>query len=129
MIAGVFGALGVLKGAFGAHWLPGYLDGIGLGGDEVANRVRTFEIGVRYQLYHALALLAVGTLAMRAATNYLTAAGIAFVLGIAIFSGLLYTIALTGIKILGAIVPLGGLSFIVGWIMLIFAARHCGEDL
>jgi uncharacterized membrane protein YgdD (TMEM256/DUF423 family) len=121
LLAGILGAAGVALGAFGAHSLPGLLSGWQLDDAEIAKRLDTFEKGARYQMYHVLALLAVGLLALHRPAAALNVAGVAFVLGILIFSGLLYAIVFTGIKPLGAIVPLGGTALIVGWIALAVA--------
>ena len=100
-------------GAFGAHGLKSRL-----GPDMLA----VFETGVRYQLYHALALLAVGWAAARWSHPLINASGWAFGAGIVLFSGSLYLLALTGIRSLGAITPLGGLAFIAGWACLALGA-------
>jgi uncharacterized membrane protein YgdD (TMEM256/DUF423 family) len=121
VLAGILGATGVAVGAFGAHSLPGLLSHWQLEEQEVAKRLDTFEKGVRYQMYHVLALLVVGLLALHRTGPALTTAGVSYVAGILIFSGLLYAIVLTGVKPLGAIVPLGGMAFIVGWIALAVA--------
>ncbi|MBD3881109.1 DUF423 domain-containing protein [Phormidium tenue FACHB-886] len=107
-IAALCGGLSVAGGAFGAHALQGKL---------TERALETFEIGVRYQMYHALALLLVALLLSRAEVNqpFLTTAGFAFIAGILIFSGSLYALSFSGIKWLGAIAPLGGLAFLVGW--------------
>jgi uncharacterized membrane protein YgdD (TMEM256/DUF423 family) len=123
VIAGVTGALGVATGAFGAHGMPSWLEKSGLAPDEVARRMETLEIGVRYQMYHALALLGVGLLAQRGGGRGLLFAGAAFLLGTALFSGLLYVLAVTGIKTVGVIVPVGGVLLIAGWVCLVWAAR------
>ncbi|NEQ12190.1 MAG: DUF423 domain-containing protein, partial [Moorea sp. SIO4E2] len=83
-----------------------------------------FQTGARYQMYHALALMLVALLLSRAevAQTSLTVAGSAFIAGIAIFSGSLYALSLTGIKWLGAIAPLGGAALILGWGCLAIAA-------
>ena len=83
-----------------------------------------FETGARYQMYHALALLVVALLLSRAQSPSVTlvASGWLFIIGVAIFSGSLYALSLTGVKILGAITPLGGAAFIAGWGALAFAA-------
>ncbi len=110
----VLGGLGVALGAFGAHGLEQRVP---------PERLATFEIGVRYHMYHALALLAVAWLAARwPGTSLVTAAGWLFVAGVVIFSGSLYALTLTGIRTLGAITPLGGLAFIAGWTCLALAA-------
>jgi uncharacterized membrane protein YgdD (TMEM256/DUF423 family) len=121
LLAGIFGGLGVAIGAFGAHSLPGLLSSWQLDTEEIDRRLVTFEKGARYQMYHALALLAVGLLALHRPTPALTVAGLSFLVGIVLFSGLLYAIVFSGVKILGAFVPIGGLAFIVGWIAVAVA--------
>lgn len=114
-IAAVFGGFSVAAGAFGSHALR----------DRLTERsLEIFETGSRYQMYHALALLAVGILMSRAeaAPSTLPAAGFAFIAGSVIFSGSLYALSLSGIKWLGAIAPLGGACFILGWVCLAIAA-------
>lgn len=111
--AGLLGATGVAVGAFGAHGLPGYLESAGYEAGEVAKRVETLVTGTRYQLYAALALLAIGLAGQAPAFRWpfrlLTA-------GAVIFSGLLYVLAIVeGFRWLGAVVPLGGLAMIAGW--------------
>lgn len=105
--------LGVALGAFGAHGLRKRLS---------ADMLAVFEIGVRYQLYHALALLGAGAAAARLAPGALGAAGILFVIGTLVFSGSLYVLALSGRKWLGAVTPLGGLALLAGWACLAQAA-------
>ena len=83
----------------------------------------TFETAARYQMYHALALLAVGWLVERGHPRA-GLAGRLFIAGIALFSGSLYLLTLAGLRWMGAITPLGGASFIVGWIVLAFAPRR-----
>jgi uncharacterized membrane protein YgdD (TMEM256/DUF423 family) len=106
--------LGVMLGAFGAHGLKSRVS---------ADLLIVFETGVRYQMYHSLALLAVGLAAQRWPGSWIQAAGWLFVAGIVIFSGSLYLMTFTGVKWLGAITPLGGVAFILGWIALAMAAR------
>ncbi|MBO1350923.1 MAG: DUF423 domain-containing protein [Hormoscilla sp. GUM202] len=114
-IASIYGALGVGAGAFASHALKDRL---------TEKALSIFETGARYQMYHALALLMVALLLSRAEASqtFIVAGGWAFVVGIAIFSGSLYALSLTGIKWLGAITPLGGTSLIIGWICLAVAA-------
>ena len=100
-------------GAFGAHALAPML--------QATNRTDTFETAVKYQMYHTLALLAVGLLLFRVESPALQVAAWAFFIGILIFSGSLYTLCLTGITWLGAITPIGGLALIVGWGALFYA--------
>ncbi|MFD3000975.1 DUF423 domain-containing protein [Pontibacter toksunensis] len=113
LIATVFGALTVAIGAFGAHALGPML--------RETNRVDTFETAVKYQMYHTLALLAVGLLLFRVEHPALQVAAWCFFLGILIFSGSLYTLCITGITWLGAITPIGGTAMIVGWGALFYA--------
>lgn len=111
VIAALFGLLSVMLGAFAAHGLKAKLS---------ASALSAFETGVHYQMYHALALLAVvGVLRWLGPTTTLVAAGWAFVLGVVLFSGSLYGLALGGPRWLGPVTPLGGLSFMLGWCLLL----------
>lgn len=112
--AATLAGLAVALGAFASHGLKAKLD---------HHALEIFETGARYQMYHALGLLLVGLLAGRASapSNFLTFAGIAFIIGIALFSGSLYALSLSGIKILGAITPIGGAAFLAGWLCLAIA--------
>ena len=112
------GALAVLLGAFGAHSLPKYLAAIDVSGVEAVRRLANWETAARYQMYHALALLVVGLLAQQRSKRCLHLAGLAMFVGTLIFSGCLYALVLTGVKVLGAIVPIGGMLLIVGWVAL-----------
>ncbi|WP_084007139.1 DUF423 domain-containing protein [Salisediminibacterium beveridgei] len=115
MLAGVSGFLFVALGAFGAHALNDKLEAMGY--------KATFETGVQYHMVHTLALVAVAILMSHlSTTGLLTASGWAFIVGIILFSGSLYTLSLTGIRIFGAITPLGGVAFLAGWILLVVAA-------
>ena len=106
--------VGVALGAFGAHGLK----------ERVATDLLViFETAVRYHMYHALALLAVGWAVSRNAARILQAAGWLFTIGIVLFSGSLYVMTLTGARWLGAITPLGGVAFLVGWVLLARGAR------
>lgn len=108
------GLLAVALGAFGAHALKNRLD-------EYAQGV--YQTAVLYQFVHTLALLACALLMLFASKSQaLTVAGMAFMLGIVIFSGSLYGLSLSGVRILGAITPIGGLAFIIGWAALFIAA-------
>jgi len=116
LAGGVFGLLGVVAGAAGVHTLRNTLDPAALG---------TFETAVRFQMYHAIVLLAVGLLAGRWRRGLVTLAGALFTAGILVFSGSLYILAVTGIGAFGAVAPVGGLSLIAGWASLILGAiRH-----
>lgn len=105
----VFGFLAVAIGAFGAHGLKNVLDDYSMG---------IYKTGVEYHFWHSLALLGVGVLSRFSNPNILKYSGCAFSFGIIIFSGSLYLLAFTKIKWLGAITPIGGVSFMVGWILL-----------
>ena len=108
-----FAALGVIVGAFGAHALKTHIS---------PDMLMTFEVGVRYQIYHALGLIAVSWAASQWNSQLISVAGWLFVVGIVIFSGSLYILSLTGIRWLGAITPIGGLAFILGWLFLAWMA-------
>jgi len=119
LLGALAGATGVAAGAFGAHALsdPEVQARLQL----VPRDLETFETAVRYQMYHAPALVLAGLLSLRQPSRWSALAGWAFFLGILIFCGLLYGIVFSHVRILGAIVPLGGLSFIAGWIFLAIA--------
>src|SRR5262249_53161176 len=108
-LGAISAALAVAMGAFAAHGLRSRL---------AAEALATFETGARYHMYHALALLAVGWAAGRWPSAWVSAAGWLFVAGTVLFSGSLYLLAVTGVRALGAITPLGGLAFIAGWLAL-----------
>src|SRR6478736_5973943 len=110
-VGALMGFVGV--GAFGAHALRGRLS---------PDMLAIFETGVRYQMYHAIALLAVAAMMSRAEGRAVLVAGWSFIVGILIFSGSLYALALTGVTMLGAITPIGGLAFLAGWVALAIAA-------
>jgi uncharacterized membrane protein YgdD (TMEM256/DUF423 family) len=113
MAGGILGLLGVVAGAMGVHALRDTLD---------ARALSTFETGVRFQMYHALALLAVGLLAGQWKTGIVKLSGVLFTVGVVLFSGSLYILAITGIGVFGAIAPLGGLSLMAAWTSLIVGA-------
>ena len=109
--------LAVMLGAFGAHALQRHV---------TPERLATFEVGVRYQMYHALALLAVAWAAAQWPGGLTTGAGYCFLAGMLLFSGSLYLLVLTDTGWLGAVTPLGGLAFIAGWLLLAWAALKGG---
>lgn len=117
VIGAVFAALAVGSGAFGAHGLKERLER-----SAKPDAKEIYETAARYQMYHALALVLVGLMSLHGSARALDVAGVCFVVGILIFSGLLYALALGGPRILGAIVPIGGTAFIVGWLALAIAA-------
>jgi uncharacterized membrane protein YgdD (TMEM256/DUF423 family) len=109
----LFGVTAVAAGAFGAHALRERL---------APDLLDVFETGARYQMYHALALLAVAWAGSQWANGYVTAAGWLFTVGILVFSGSLYVLSISGIRWLGAITPIGGVAFLAGWVCLALAA-------
>lgn len=116
-------ALSVATGAFGAHGLkPRLAQDSSLSPEESAKRLDTYETAARYHMYHALGLMLVGLLAASGSNRSLDVAGWCFLAGILIFSGLCYALALGGPKYLGAIVPIGGVAFIAGWIAIAVGA-------
>jgi len=109
VIGAVFGFLGVAAGAFAAHGLRAMIP---------PDLLTVFETGARYQMYHALALLAVAWLSSDMPSRWITASGWLFVAGTVLFSGSLYALALTSNSHLGLITPFGGLAFLAGWMSL-----------
>jgi uncharacterized membrane protein YgdD (TMEM256/DUF423 family) len=115
-IAAIMAGTSVTAGAFASHALKPKLS---------ERAIEIFETGARYQMYHALALLLVALLLSRVeSSSALTAAGIAFITGILLFSGSLYGLSLSGTKWLGAITPIGGVAFLIGWGCVAIAARN-----
>ena len=106
MIGALSGLVSVAAGAFAAHGLKGKL---------AADDLAVFETAARYQMYHALALLAVAWLAESRRGWTIDAAGWCFVGGTVLFSGSLYILALSGVRWLGAVTPFGGVAFLIGW--------------
>jgi uncharacterized membrane protein YgdD (TMEM256/DUF423 family) len=113
LIGALAGVVGVALGAFGAHGLRGRLS---------PEMLAVFETGVRYHMYHALALLLTAAVMGRINGRFVAAAGWFFTAGIVLFSGSLYLLAATGITLLGAITPFGGVAFLIGWACLAVAA-------
>ncbi len=112
MTASILLALAVAIGAFGAHGLKAHLSN---------EMLQTYKTGVEYHFYHALGLLLIGVLSISFPSNLLNWSAILLTVGIILFSGSLYVLSITGVKWLGAITPLGGLSFIAGWVLLFLA--------
>jgi uncharacterized membrane protein YgdD (TMEM256/DUF423 family) len=117
-IGSLLALLGVAAGAFGAHALRARM---------TPDMLAVFETGVRYQLVHALALLAVAWACGRWPGRRSAAAGWLFIAGIVLFSGSLYLLALTGMRSFGAVTPVGGLAFMLGWACLAWSAAHAGR--
>ena len=120
-VAALLGAVGVVVGAFGAHALPGWLEARSVDPADIDHYVSVFETGARYHLIHAVALWGAGLWAKQQPGRWASVGIIAWLIGILVFSGCLYALALTGIKVLGAIVPLGGVALIFGWLCLAMA--------
>lgn len=114
MLGSISGFVSVAAGAFGAHGLKERLP---------EDLLAVFETGARYQMYHALALVLIGALATRSPSTSLNVAGWSMVVGTVVFSGSLYILAMSGIRWLGAITPIGGVAFLVGWLALAWASR------
>jgi len=114
-LGALFGLLAVIIGAFGAHGLEKTL---------TEHAISRYHTGVEYQFYHVMALLVLGVIASQLSTtpSLIQYSGIAFTLGIILFSGSLYLYALTGITRFGMITPIGGVAFIVGWVCLLIYA-------
>ena len=113
-LGAIFGGVGVALGAFGAHGLRTVV---------TPDRLAVFETGVRYHLVHALAILAAAWAAHVAGDSRAPRiAGALFAAGVVLFSGSLYALALTGVTMLGAVTPIGGLAFLLGWALLIAVA-------
>jgi len=119
IIAAALAAAGVMLGAFGAHALSGRIDDAAL---------RIWHTAVEYQLWHALAVLIVVGAAPRPLAGWWRTAAIAFVVGIALFSGSLYALALGAPHGIGALTPLGGVAFVGGWLALIAAWCSAARD-
>jgi uncharacterized membrane protein YgdD (TMEM256/DUF423 family) len=113
-MASVSGFLAVALGAFGAHGLKPLLS---------ADLLQVYQTGVQYHLLHTVVLLALGIWQLVQPQRWLDRAAIMMLLGIVLFSGSLYLLAVTGIRILGVITPFGGVSWLAAWLMLFMAAR------
>ena len=109
----ILGFIGVGIGAFGAHAFKPML--------EASGRVDTFETGVRYLFYHAIALVLVGVLSKEFPSKTINYSGYSFLFGVLIFSGSLFLICFTGIKVFGAVAPIGGTLMILGWALLFWS--------
>ncbi|MFZ6733094.1 DUF423 domain-containing protein [Undibacterium sp. Ji42W] len=112
-IAAVLMFIGVAAGAFGAHGLKQMLS---------ADMLAIWQTAVTYQMVHGLGMLGLGIMLQQQDNALLRKAAWAMLIGVMIFSGSLYALALTGVRILGAMTPLGGVAFLAGWAMLAWAA-------
>lgn len=120
LLGALSGFVAVVAGAFGTH---------ALGEALTPERLEVFETAARYQMYHALALLAVGSLARQRGCRATAAAGWLFAIGTVLFSGSLYALSLTGVRGLGAITPLGGAALLGGWLALAWAGARGGRAI
>lgn len=112
-IGAILGFLGVAGGAFGAHFLKQRL---------APDTLAIFEVGIRYQMYHVLALLFTVWLLGATQGNWATWAAYAFIAGIVVFSGSLYLLVFTRVKMWGAVTPIGGLLLLLGWAFIAVSA-------
>lgn len=112
---GMSAFVAVALGAFAAHGLKATLP---------ADLLATFEVGVRYQMYHALGMIGVGCLFGRHPSRLLAASGMLFLLGTVLFSGSLYVLATTGMRAIGIVTPFGGAAFLCGWVCFAIALRR-----
>ncbi|KZR57639.1 DUF423 domain-containing protein [Pseudobacillus badius] len=114
IIGAINAFLSVALGAFGAHGLEGKVE---------PKYLEIWKTGVQYQMFHAMGMIAVGILMGQVqASSMLNWSGWMMLIGTVIFSGSLYALTLSGVKVLGAITPIGGVAFLVGWVLLIVAA-------
>ena len=120
--------IGVALGAIGAHFVPDFLNSAHAENPDkaelVLRRMDNWKTAALYQMFHAIGMLVVGVISLTRPHRLLNFSGWMFLLGIILFSGLLYTLVLTEIRVLGAIVPLGGTSFIVGWVLVVLAGKQ-----
>jgi uncharacterized membrane protein YgdD (TMEM256/DUF423 family) len=119
MSAAVLGGLSVILGAFGAHALTQVFD---------AAQLAIWETAVRYQMYHALALLGIAVLAQVRPGVWLFRAAICMLVGVCLFSGSLYVLLFSGIRLIGIITPVGGVCLIAGWLSLCIGAYQQAKD-
>lgn len=118
VLSAVLGSTAVAFGAFGAHGLKSRLSSL----EDFAQRMAWWETAAHYHLVHAVLLAVVAYLAGRAPSTVATAAGYCIIAGVVLFSGSLYAMTLTGVRVLGAVTPIGGLCFIAAWVCLGIAA-------
>ena len=121
-IGAILGLTGVGLGAFGAHGLEDMLAKLAESDPELAGRrLDNWETAAHYQMIHAIGIVLTGLAMQFFRSKALLVAAIGFLIGVLVFSGMLYLLVLTEIKILGAIVPIGGVAMMVGWAALAFA--------
>lgn len=125
--ASVLGCSGVILGALGAHGLDTFLTNQGYAAELIPKRLAQFDTGVRYQLFHAVALLALAGLPYGSPASRSWVSRM-FLLGVMLFSGSLYVLVFTNNTKLGMITPLGGLCWIVGWLLLLLVAKRASSS-
>lgn len=123
LLGAVLAGVAVGLGAYHAHGLQGFLESRGLEADIVTKRLGNFEVGVRYQFYHALALIAFAGLSSNFWSRPFKLAVSLMVVGTVVFSGSLYLLVFLNLPVLGAITPLGGVMQIAGWIVAAISSR------
>ena len=129
IVAALFGFLSVLIGAFGAHGLEGRLEAQGFNPEEIVDKADQCEVAVRYQMFHVLALLAMGLMGQQACSKKRAVASGFFIAGICFFSGGLYSMVFLDVMGHWAIVPLGGLCFMIGWICTVLVGLDRSASL
>jgi len=119
-IGSILGLMSIALGAFGAHALESRLT-------EAA--METYHTGVEYQMYHAIALVLAGILAVHSAIDerMIRLSGIFFITGVVLFSGSLYAVSLLGISLYGIVAPFGGFSMMLGWLFLVLSVRKIAK--
>ena len=127
-IGAVCGLLAVGFGAFGAHGLEDHFAKLSETDPELAvKRLGNWRTAAQYHMHHSIAIVLAGLLLQARGSRFAGFSAACFLIGIVIFSGCLYTLVLTEVRVLGAVVPLGGLSFMAGWILLAIAALRNGQ--
>lgn len=121
VLAGICGAIGVSLGAWHAHGLQEFLEHSGFSGEDLQKRLENFGSAVRYQMYHAAALAVVGLLIAQRPSRAAAVAGLLMLVGVTLFSGLLYAWSVGGPPWLVHVVPFGGVALILGWLLLAVA--------
>jgi len=121
ILGALLGASGVALGAYHAHGFKTYVKSLELTPKETVDRIDQFGTGVRYQMYHALAMMLIGLLMCRAASRWFSASAVAILLGVVLFTGMLYRLGATGEQFHVLLIPAGGVSYIVGWCLLVVA--------
>jgi len=130
LIGSVLGALGIVFGAFGAHGLAGFLGERHAQDPELLQRrLDNWDTAAVYQMYHAIAIVLAGVIGMFRRSKWLTIAGWSFLVGVSLFSGSLYALVLLEVPVLGAITPLGGIAFILGWLALAIGGCCLSNEL